>query len=156
VRTHRLTRLGALQGALRGALAAATVAGTALLPSGAPAALALPAAPPGAIATVAGMGLSNGDGRAATSATLNLPFGQGVTDIAGHPRAGIAVDTRGNLYISDRSNHRVRKVAPGPDGTLRTGTISTVAGTGASGFSGDGGRAAQAKLNSPAGISVDP
>jgi sugar lactone lactonase YvrE len=102
------------------------------------------------------MGLSNGDGRAATSATLNLPFGQGVTDIAGHPRAGIAVDTRGNLYISDRSNHRVRKVVPGPDGTLRTGTISTVAGTGASGFSGDGGPAVQARLNNPAGIAVDP
>jgi sugar lactone lactonase YvrE len=59
------------------------------------------------------------------------------------------VDALGNLFISDSSNHRVRKVDAG------TGIITTVAGNGHPGFSGDGGKAADARLNSPLGLAVD-
>ena len=61
---------------------------------------------------------------------------------------GIAVDSVGNVYFVDRSHAVVRKVAP-------DGTISTVAGTGTNGFSGDGGMATAAGLNSPIGIACD-
>src|SRR5580704_11514067 len=54
---------------------------------------------------------------------------------------GIASDTSGNLYVSDAQNNRVRKI------TRRAGTITTVAGTGVPGFSGDGGPASAAQLN---------
>ena len=60
---------------------------------------------------------------------------------------GIAVDRFGNLYISDTDNHRVRKVSGG--------VIATIAGTGVAGFSGDGGGARNAQLNSPYGVAVD-
>jgi uncharacterized protein (TIGR03437 family) len=60
---------------------------------------------------------------------------------------GIAVDRFGNLYISDTDNHRVRKVSGG--------VIATLAGTGVAGFSGDGGGARNAQLNSPYGVAVD-
>jgi sugar lactone lactonase YvrE len=91
------------------------------------------------IATVAGMdrvsGFS-GDNGAATSAAMNGP-------------SGIAVDNAGNIYISDTENNRVRKV------DSRTGIITTVAGNGLAGFSGDGGRATEASLQVPEGIAVD-
>ena len=92
----------------------------------------------GNISTVAGTGSvgSGGDGGAATAATLNLP-------------RGVALDGSGNLYIADEQNHRVRKV----DAT--TGNISTVAGTGTPGFSGDGGAATAAMLTSPQGVVLD-
>src|SRR5262245_32099645 len=61
---------------------------------------------------------------------------------------GIAADANANLYISDAVNHRIRKVT-------RSGIISTIAGTGVAGFSGDGGPAASSKLNSPYGIAID-
>src|SRR5215471_11199084 len=57
---------------------------------------------------------------------------------------GIAVDRSGNIYLSDTDNHRIRKVTPG-------GAISTLAGTGVAGYSGDGGPAAKAQLNLPYG-----
>ena len=60
----------------------------------------------------------------------------------------MAVDASGNLYITDRNNHRIRKVDS-------TGTITTIAGTGKDGFSGDGGPASQAQLNFPTGVAVD-
>ena len=84
----------------------------------------------GIITTVAGTGSAgfSGDGGQATSAQLNFPF-------------GVAVDTQGSLYIADYGNNRVRKVSGG--------VISTVAGTGAAGFSGDGGQATSAQLNAP-------
>jgi sugar lactone lactonase YvrE len=89
------------------------------------------------ISTVAGNGThgSSGDGGPATSAALDTPM-------------AVAVDSSGSLYIADRQNNRVRKVAA-------NGIITTVAGTGTYGFSGDGGPAASAELNSPGGVAVD-
>jgi uncharacterized protein (TIGR03437 family) len=91
----------------------------------------------GIISTVAGSGTAGfgGDGGAATSAQLNAPF-------------GVAVDAAGNLYIAEFSNNRVRKVAT-------DGNISTLAGNGVSGFSGDSGQATSAQLNGPQGVAVD-
>ena len=60
----------------------------------------------------------------------------------------MAVDAAGNLYIAEFSNNRVRKVAT-------NGNISTLAGNGVSGFSGDGGQATSAQLNGPQGVAVD-
>ena len=91
----------------------------------------------GIIITVAGsrtQGFS-GDGGLATQASLFLP-------------QGVAVDAKGNIYIADTNNHRIRRI--GPDGI-----ITTVAGAGTRGFSGDGGPAAQASLNGPRGVAVD-
>ena len=91
----------------------------------------------GNINTVAGNGAatSSGDGGPATSAGVNSP-------------EGLALDSAGNLYISDTAGHRVRKVAP-------DGTISTVAGNGTGGLKGDGGPATQASLYYPKGLAVD-
>jgi sugar lactone lactonase YvrE len=93
--------------------------------------------PTGTISTVAGNGNPGfgGDGGAATSAQLNQP-------------AGLAIDSSGNLYIADSNNAAVRKVTP-------QGIISTVAGTGVEGFSGDGGAATKATLMAPLGVAVD-
>src|ERR1035438_1867264 len=60
---------------------------------------------------------------------------------------GVAVDRLGNLYLSDTGNHRIRKVS--------AGTVMTIAGTGVAGFSGDGGSALNAQLNSPYGVALD-
>ncbi|MEU1631119.1 RICIN domain-containing protein [Streptomyces sp. NPDC020096] len=92
-------------------------------------------APP--ISTVAGTGTQNfgGDGGPATAAWLNSPF-------------GVAVDSTGTLYICDYGNHRVRKITT-------DGKISTVAGTGAATFGGDGGPATAAQLYYPTGVAVD-
>ena len=87
------------------------------------------------ISTAAGGGTDIGDGGAARAAWLNDP-------------SGVAVDESGNLYIADSNHHRVRRVSP-------SGTITTVAGTGAAGFSGDGEAAADAQLNNPSDVAVD-
>lgn len=91
----------------------------------------------GKIRTVAGTGAATfgGDGVQAASAPLYSPM-------------AVAVDSTGTLYIADTSNHRIRKVSA-------DGTISTLAGTGAATFGGDGESAASAKLNSPHGLAVD-
>jgi len=93
----------------------------------------------GVITTFAGNGVAgfSGDGGAATLAALNGPL-----DVTVAPD-GVT------LYIADTGNNRVRKVVP-------DGTITTVAGNGSAGFSGDGGPATQAALNSPSGVAVDP
>lgn len=93
--------------------------------------------PAGIISTFAGNGNPGfaGDGGAAASAQLNQP-------------AGLAVDSSGNLYIADSYNAVVRKVTPG-------GTISTVAGSGTQGYSGDGGAAAKATMMAPLGVALD-
>jgi hypothetical protein len=62
---------------------------------------------------------------------------------------GLAVDAAGNIYLADQNNNRVRKVDT-------NGVITTFAGTGVAGFSGDGGPAAQAELNGPLGVCVAP
>ena len=80
-----------------------------------------------------------GEGVRATEASLNDGLGSG---------AHIAFDAVGNLYIADINNHRVRKVSP-------TGIITTIAGTGIGGYSGDGGLATAAKLNFPSAVAVD-
>jgi len=91
----------------------------------------------GIITTVAGNGSAgfSGDGGPATSAQLSGP-------------AAVALDRSGNIYITDNRNHRIRKVTA-------VGVITTVAGNGSAGFSGDGGPATAAQLQSPAGIAVD-
>jgi RHS repeat-associated protein len=91
----------------------------------------------GIITTVAGTGQAgyNGDGIPATEARINGP-------------RGTAVDGEGNLYFADLLNYRIRKID-------KTGIISTIAGTGQPGFSGDGGPAIQAKLNWPTGVALD-
>ena len=91
----------------------------------------------GTITTVAGTGVGgfSGDGGPAVNAQLNFPY-------------GVALDGAGNLYIVDAYNHRIRKVDS-------SGTITTVAGTGASGFSGDGAAAVNAQLNLPFGVALD-
>ena len=93
--------------------------------------------PAGVISTYAGAGTpgSTGDGGPAASAQLHFP-------------AGVALDAAGNLYIADFNNHRIRKVTP-------AGMISTYAGTGTSGFSGDGGPATSALLHFPASVALD-
>ena len=98
--------------------------------------------PAGVITTVAGTGqvtipfLNNlGDGGPATKATL-VPW-------------DVKPDAAGNLYISDWLGHRIRRI------DAATGIITTVAGTGTAGFSGDGGPAASAEINSPTGLTVD-
>lgn len=97
----------------------------------------------GLIRTVAGTGLEgfSGDGGPATDALLAFP-------------EGVAVDGRGNVFISDSSNHRVREVCV-DDPPCPVGAIRTVAGTGVQGFSGDRGPAVDARLNSPAGLAID-
>ena len=62
---------------------------------------------------------------------------------------GIAIDSSGNVYFSDASNNRVRKI------TAVTGIISTYAGTGSGSFSGDGGVASSAALYYPNGLCID-
>jgi glucose/arabinose dehydrogenase len=95
-------------------------------------------APDGTISTVAGSGVSGytGDGGAATAATLKNPYG--ATPLPG-----------GGFVIADRGNHVIRRVAP-------DGRISTAAGTGVGGFSGDGGPATAATLNAPCAVTVAP
>jgi sugar lactone lactonase YvrE len=91
----------------------------------------------GVITTVAGTGTagSSGDGGQATLAQLNDPL-------------GVAVDVAGNLYIADETNCRIRKVDV-------TGVITTIAGTGVAGFSGDGAQATRASINFPRAVAVD-
>jgi sugar lactone lactonase YvrE len=91
----------------------------------------------GLITTYAGNGTQGytGDGGQATNATLNAP-------------AGLVFDTEGSLYISDESNHCVRKVTT-------SGVISTFAGVGTAGYSGDGGAATAAELDGPNGLAFD-
>jgi sugar lactone lactonase YvrE len=94
--------------------------------------------PGSTVATTAGTGAPgySGDGGAATAATLATP-------------GAVAYDSTGNLFIADTNNHVIREVVKA------TGNIATVAGTGIAGFSGDGGAATAAQLDTPTGIAVD-
>lgn len=91
----------------------------------------------GLISTVAGDGIASfsGDGGLALNAELNNP-------------TAVAIDSTGNLYIADSANYRIRKIAT-------NGIITTVAGNGTGGFSGDGGAATNANLFGPTSVVVD-
>jgi uncharacterized protein (TIGR03437 family) len=91
----------------------------------------------GVITTIAGVGTagSSGDGGQATNAALKNP-------------TGLFLDGLGNLYIADQGNHRIRKVNA-------SGVITSVAGTGTAGFTGDGGSPLTAGLNGPQSVTVD-
>jgi hypothetical protein len=92
--------------------------------------------PNGTITRLAGTNRNgfNGDGGAATSAELNMPM-------------GLAVQPDGGVLIADSNNHRIRRVSP-------SGTMTTVAGNGVEGFSGDGGSATAAKLDLPVDVAA--
>jgi len=92
----------------------------------------------GIITTIAGNGTAgtSGDGGAATQAALNAPF-------------GMATTKDGSLYIAEWNGNVIRKVDP-------EGIITTVAGDGQPGYTGDGGPAAQARLHTPGGLAVGP
>ncbi len=92
--------------------------------------------PQGTITTVAGANPGAGDNGPAASARLFQP-------------SGVTLDPGGNLYISDTLNNRIRRISS-------AGVITTIAGTGAAGYSGDGGPAIQAQLNNPQGLALDP
>ena len=91
----------------------------------------------GIINTIAGDGFGsyNGDGIPATNAEINMP-------------TGVAVDNAGNIYIADGLNNRIRMINT-------SGIITTIAGNGMAGNSGDGGPATAAKLNRPYNVRVD-
>ncbi len=91
----------------------------------------------GIISTVAGTGSFgyNGDNIAATTAKLNGPF-------------NVSLDKKGNIYIADVVNSRIRRVND-------QGIITTVAGKGVNGYSGDGGPATDAEMKSPVGVTCD-
>ncbi|MBC8165846.1 MAG: hypothetical protein H7Y20_08245 [Bryobacteraceae bacterium] len=94
--------------------------------------------PNGSYETIAGNsfpGLDSGDGGPGRNASLNTP-------------CGIAVDTAGNVYFGDKTNHRIRRITP-------AGIISTYAGTGRAGSSGDDGPAVSATLNFPCHLALD-
>jgi streptogramin lyase len=95
-------------------------------------------APAGKIESVVGTGQKGytGDGGLATKATLNQPF-------------HCDVDGAGNLYVAEAFNHCIRKV------NLKTGVVSTVAGSGQKGYTGDGGPAVTATMNEPYAVAVD-
>ena len=91
----------------------------------------------GNLTTIAGSGVAgfSGDGGPAAAAQLNMP-------------QGVAVDLAGNIYISDSLNHCIRRVNP-------QGVITTIAGTGQAGFSGDGGPDVAAQLSTPSRLALD-
>ncbi len=99
--------------------------------------LVLKVSPGGTVINLAGTGTAgfSGDGGPAASAQLNAP-------------RGVAVDAGGNLYIADALNNRIRKVSS-------DGIITTLAGNGSLGYSGDGGLAVNAQLSGPRGLAVD-
>jgi sugar lactone lactonase YvrE len=90
----------------------------------------------GVISTFAGNGIKDyaGDGAAATSASLAQP-------------RGLSVDASGNVYVADSDNNRIRLIA-------KSGTITTLAGNGSQGFTGDGGPAVDATLDTPRATAV--
>lgn len=93
--------------------------------------------PAGVISTVAGNGsfTYSGDGGPAVNAGTPFPV-------------SVIADAAGNFYFADLGSHRIRKVDP-------AGTVTTIAGNGSGGFSGDGGPATSAMISSPKGMDVD-
>ncbi|HKE22335.1 MAG TPA: hypothetical protein VKB88_08090 [Bryobacteraceae bacterium] len=107
----------------------------------------------GIVTRIAGTGQPgySGDGGPATSAQLQLESVALAPPLAYYvdpPPPGIAVDNGGNVYVADNGNYRVRKISP-------DGIITTVAGSGTAGFSGDGGPAISAQLSPVSGLAID-
>lgn len=100
----------------------------------------------GVITTIAGTGMQgySGDGGPALMATMNGPVGQ-----AAPPASRIELDAQGNLYLADTGNNAIRRID-------RSGVITTIAGNGTAGATGDGGPARMALLNGPTDIDVAP
>ena len=92
---------------------------------------------PGSLLTIAGGGTREGEDIPAVEVALKRPL-------------GVAVDRDGNVFIADTDNHRIRRV------DAVTDSITTVVGTGESGFSGDNGPATEAQINAPQAVAVDP
>ena len=129
--------MGRLMTGIRRRRFAAAVAGVAALATSVVIATGRAASGTDIITTAAGTGVAgfSGDTGQATAAQLNLPL-------------GVVTDSAGNLFIADAVNNRVRKVDT-------AGVITTFAGTGVAGFSGDTGQATAAQLSSPVGVAVD-
>lgn len=105
----------------------------------------------GIVATVVGTGVRgyNGDGEALRT-HLNLPDGP-----LPEPSGSLAFDDNGALYFADTLNHRIRRVVfTSPD--FKTGAVTTIAGVGLGGFSGDGGLASEAEINEPQDLEFGP
>jgi len=107
-------------------------------------------APSGVITTIAGGGSgcgaqtdAVGDGCSAGQAIFNNPY-------------PVTFDASGNMYIPDSTNNRVREVAATGGVVTSSSTITTFAGVGSAGYSGDGGSATSARLFAPSGIAIDP
>lgn len=102
--------------------------------------------PNGIIHTLAGTGTagSGGDGGPATAAQFNGPRGQ-----AAPPANRIAIDARNRIYVADTGNHKIRLID-------EINNITTFAGNGTPGYSGDGGPATEAQLNTPSDVAVAP
>ncbi len=103
------------------------------------------------VTTVVGTGVRgfNGDGLARET-QLAMPFGPNP-----EPSGGIAVDERGVVYFSDTLNHRIRRVEF-LNADFTQGLVTTIAGTGVAGFSGDGGPAQAAQVNFPQDLEIGP
>jgi sugar lactone lactonase YvrE len=102
--------------------------------------------PNGIIHTIAGTGVTGaeGDGGPATAAQLNGPKGQSAP-----PASRIAIDSRNRIYVADTGNHKIRLID-------ELNKITTIVGTGTPGYSGDGGPALEAQLNTPSDVAVAP
>lgn len=90
------------------------------------------------------LGAFEGDGGDAKEARLSMPVGQ-----AADPGGRLAFDAQGNLYFADTKNHRIRRITPG-------GIVTTVAGVGSAGYSGDDAPAVEARLNKPIDLALGP
>ncbi len=136
----KLRRLATGRGRYGAIHAMAMAAGAGVLLAFAPAALGqaiLKVTPTATASTVAGTGVAgySGNNGAATSATFASP-------------SAVAYDSKGDLFIADTNNNVIREVSV-------TGVVTTIAGNGEQGFSGDGGAATSAELNAPTGIAID-
>jgi sugar lactone lactonase YvrE len=102
--------------------------------------------PNGIIHTICGTGTPGflGDGGPAEQAQINGPKGQSAP-----PASRIAIDARNRIYIADTGNHRIRRID-------ELGNITSIAGTGIPGYSGDGGPAVDAQLNTPSDVAIAP
>lgn len=103
--------------------------------------------PDGVLSTIAGTGMPGFSGDGGDPLMAQLAFEAGGNP---EPSGGVAVGSDGRVYVSDSLNHRIRVI------DLDANTIDTLAGTGSAGFSGDGGAATDAQLNTPRDLEIGP